>query len=243
MAQTQDDSLTVLTSITHRTLSYETYAILKQSILNLELAPGAPIDETRVALRLGVSKTPVREAIARLEGERLVVSMAGKRSYVADIAPQTIREMFKVRMLLEASSLSDITPTLTDTEIDQIGQLLDPGGLTTDLDDMFAFVNWNERFHTCLIRFSDNEYLVDVVGTLLDQSRRAAAAILRSEQHAAIPALLHETVERHTAIHAAIVRRDATCAADLMRADIRSFLRLLDQPGMQAAFEALSAAP
>lgn len=229
-----------LTSITHRTLSQEAYLVLKECILNLELAPGAEIDEGQIAATLGASKTPIRAAIARLEGEGLIVSRPGRKSYVANISPRTIHEIFQVRSTLESAVLHATALEMTVDDLEYIRTILDETKLALTNGNLSEFTNLNQRFHAYLIHRSDNSYLKDLINTLLDQTHRAASAVLRSEQPDVQFILTQQTMQRHTSIYEAIVDRDADRAAGLLRYDIEIVLEVIDMPEVKSSLQELS---
>lgn len=225
--------------MSYRTRADDCYDQLKASILRLDLGPGTMLDEVEIAAQIGVSKTPVREALARLAGEGFVVSPPGRRSLVADLTIETISEIYRVRMLLESASLRELTPHLTDTDFAALQQLVDRTAETLDQDELSGFVAASEGFHLLLIERTGNRCLEAIARRLFDQADRIRAAIFRAEQQTAQHALSRRGVQNHQAILDALVARDADRAAALMRADIAMFLDAASTPEMQAAFRRL----
>lgn len=225
--------------VNHRTRADDCYDQLKTSILRLDLAPGAMLDEVEIAAQIGVSKTPVREALARLAGEGFVVLPPGRRSQVADLTIETISEIYRVRMLLESASLRELTPHLTDTDFAELQQLVDRTAETLDRDELSGFVAASEGFHLLLIGRTGNRCLEVIARRLFDQADRVRAAIFRAEQQATQHTLSRRGVQNHQAVLDALVAGDADRAAALMRADIAMFLDAASTPEMQAAFRRL----
>lgn len=229
-----------LRPLTYNTLSQECYTVLKRGILNLELAPGATLDEVKIAQQLQVSKTPVREAVARLEGEGLVTSEPGRKSRVAEISLKSIHEIFEVRQLLESASIRELAPKLTDEDLEMIRNTLEDATASLQRDEMLGYIDANEQFHAYLIRRTGNQHLINIANGLFDQARRVSAAVFRSEQMAANHERSRRGMENHFRIHDALCDRDGERAAQLIRKDIQSFLDAVSSPEMQERIEKLS---
>lgn len=215
--------------------------MLKRGILNLDLAPGETLDEIQLASQLNVSKTPVREAIARLEGEGLVVSKPGRKSYVADISMKTIHEIFEVRMLLESASIRELAPQMTEEDLQALRHSLETAMESLDRDEMLGYVDANEDFHFFLIQRTGNQHLINIVTSLLDQAHRVTAATFRSEQQHSNHNITRLGMKNHFDILDALCERDGERAADLMRRDIQMFLDAIDTEEMQERIAQLSA--
>lgn len=229
--------------LTYQTRTDDCYDLLKAGILRLDLAPGSTVDELDLAAQLGVSKTPIREAVARLSGEGLIVAMPGRKSHVAGLAVETISEVYRVRMLLESSSLRDLTPFLTSSDLRELQELIHRSTEALERDDLPGFVAANEGFHELLIQRTGNHCLMAIAKRLFEQADRVRAAIFRTEQQEAQHDLSRRGLQSHQAIHDALSQRNADRAADLMRADIQMFLDAVTTPEMQEAFRRLGSRP
>ncbi len=221
------------------TLGDHTYRALKAAILSLDLLPGTSLDEGHIASVLGVSKTPVREALARLSGEGFVVPDAGRRSRVAGLSLETIRDVYEFRILLESSSIQQVTEDLPDTVLGDLERTIDRAGRALAREDLLEYVTANDEFHRTLIHCNRNLPLRKVVDDLLDQVCRVRAAVYRSEQGLAHHLMSERGIENHRRILHALSARDAERAARMMGDDIRLFLDVVMTPTMQAAFHHL----
>lgn len=225
-----------LQPLNYTTRTDDCYGVIKAGILRLDLTPGSTLDEIDLATQLGVSKTPVREALARLAGEGFVIAPPGRKGRVADLSPELITEVYQVRMLLEAGALRDLTPNLTDPDLKRLQEFVNQTAATLDRDDLPGFVATSEGFHMLLIERTGNHYLAGVARRLFDQADRVRAAIYRTEQRSSHHALTRRGIQNHQAILDALVDRDAERASALLRADIQMFLDAATTPEMQDAF-------
>lgn len=228
---------TSLTPIAHTSLADTCYRTLRGSILSLSLQPGSPLDEVQVATQLGISKTPVREAIARLAAEGLITTGSNRRSYVARLSPESIREVAAIRMILEAGSLRELPPTLTDEVLTRIAQSQERASASMRRNDVGEFVDSNYDFHMLLIEQTGNATLVALMRGLVDQAARVTAAIFRSGDHTE---LIVKAMESHAMILAALFDRDADRAAALIREDIEIILDAAMEPRMKEKIEGLN---
>jgi len=223
--------------LTATTLTTDCYRVLKDAILKLELVPGTPLVEGQIASQLGISKTPVREALARLAGEGLVLTEAGRGSVVAGISEQTIRELYQLRIILESASLREVALDLTSADLDDLIALARTAEDARERNDQRAFIEANELFHLSLIRKGRNQALIAIVESIFEQVRRVRIAIY---QAAVTHGVADHEAEIHQPILEALTVRDADRAAAMIRADIHHFLDRLETPVIQAALRHLA---
>lgn len=231
---------TTFRPLVYSTLASDCYTRIKRAILDLDLAPGAPIDEGQTAAQLGISKTPVREALARLIGEGFVVSGTGRRSYIAELSLERIQEIYHVRIMLETSSLREVTPRLTDDVVASLAHCITEAEQALAQEDLSGFLEANRPFHTSLIECSKNRYLISLARGLFDHARRVNAAIFRAEQRIGRHTLSTQGLSLHQEILHALAARDADGAAELLREDIQLSLDTISTPEMQEIFAALA---
>jgi DNA-binding GntR family transcriptional regulator len=139
---------------------------LVERILTGEIPPGSRINESLLSRALGVSQTPVREALLRLEGQGFLVVQPAKGFFVREFSEREVRDLYPVLAELEAMALkaAGIPPAHTVDELERINQKLTGAagrpGFAIETDD---------RFHTTLLSACPNEYLLDMI----ERSRRA----------------------------------------------------------------------
>ena len=230
----------VLTRLSPSTLNKDCYRVLKEAILNLDLVPGTQIIESNVAAQLGISKTPVREALARLASEGFVVAGPGRRSYIAGLSVDALREIYQVRAILETASVRQVTPILTNADLTELDAAIQRAFQGLEREDLSAFLDANEHFHTHLINCSRNQCLIDIAMRLFDHVRRVRSALYCSEQMTHDHDLSRKGIENHQRILAALTERDAERAAAEMAIDVQTFVDLMDTPTVQEALLALT---
>ena len=142
---------------------------VRKRILNGELKPGSKINESDVASRLGISRSPVREAFRVLEREGLLVTLPRKGSYVTDISLQDLKELFEVRVLLECYAIDCIKKRASESP-DQIIALIDEiGNELFKEPDEFTVIS---GFHYSLVELSNNYRLIELYKILAVSLRR-----------------------------------------------------------------------
>jgi len=192
-------------------------------------------------MQFGISKTPVREALARLTGERFVVLGIDRKPIVADLSIEMIREVYAIRLMLEPASLHRVSPRLTEDDLQKLGAMVQTAQSALASEDTATFVATNGEFHVSLIGLSGNRCLINLTRGLFDQADRIRMAIHRVEQQAAYDSLCAEGLEHHRQIVAALTAYDADRAAAMMIADIQLFLDAANTTEMQQAFTLLRA--
>ncbi len=145
------------------------HAVLRAEILNCELPPGAEIREAELAARFQVSKSPIRDALMRLEREGLVISTPRQGYRVASISPTDVEDMFQLRIALERACMERIIRHASDAQLAQLDRFrhFDPAQWDHN------FVAYNRAFHHMLAELSANARMRDQLIDLIDQMERA----------------------------------------------------------------------
>ncbi|MBP2297503.1 GntR family transcriptional regulator [Azospirillum picis] len=193
-------------------LADRTYEHLRELILSREIPGGAEIPEGRLAERLQLSRTPVREALVRLVGERLL-ERTGDRAYRVRIV--TAREFFdcmQMRELLECHAIEAAVPRIADAQLAELREGL--RALDDGAGDELQHWQYDNRFHSAFARAAGNEALEETVTRM-----RVVARLFRiSGRH-------HRKQEvdgEHLAILDAAERRDPAAARAAMLAHLRA---------------------
>jgi DNA-binding GntR family transcriptional regulator len=189
------------------------YDDLRAAIIGLELKPGARIDKTEVCERLGVSRQPLAEAIARLAEERLVEVEPQKGTFVARIRISDVAEAAFVRRALEVATVTAIAPAIDDATVARLERVLAYQAAALKARDAAEFYTLDVRFHTMLFERLSMRRVAEVVDTSRAQLERARRLMLPTgrSQH---------TLKEHRAIVAALKARDAERAARAMGAHL-----------------------
>lgn len=179
---------------------------LRDAIRKGILKPGERIMEIKLAEELGVSRTPVREAIRKLELEGYVVMMPRRGTYVADMSIRDINEIFEIRTALESLSNGLAAEHITEDELEHLQRLLVIiGGYIKD-GDMEKIVETDIEFHDLLYHAARNSRLVGIISNLRDQLTRFRTLSM------SYPGRLEATLDEHRSIVEAIARGDGRAA-------------------------------
>lgn len=197
-------------------LKERAYRIIKQNIVSCAFPPGSLLNEKDLVERIGVSRTPIREALNRLEQEKLVTIIPQRGSFVTEITPQVIKDVFQVREMLEPCLVGRVTPLVDAADLadfrDRFRQLA--------YGDYDAAISLDDDFHNFIIRASGNKYLMNLMENLYAQNERIRAIMMR------MPQRLSETVDEHLAVIDAMAARDEATAMAAMRQHIISAMHM-----------------
>jgi len=196
-----------------RELVFET---LREAIINGILKPGERLMEVQLAEELGVSRTPVREAIRKLELEGFVVMIPRKGAYVADISLKDVADVFEVRAALESLAAGLAAERITEEEIEELERVLVQQQNLADSDRLEDIIKIDTDFHDVLYRASRNERLVQIVSHLREQIQRFRTASLSQ------PGRMRIALEEHKELVEAIAERNVEKAQSLAREHIEN---------------------
>lgn len=182
---------------------------LREAIINGVLKPGERLMEIQLAEELGVSRTPVREAIRKLELEGFVIMIPRRGTYVADLSIKDINEVFEVRTALDVLAAGLAAERITDEELEQMERLLVHIGEYIEKEDMDKIVEADSQFHDILYRASRNDRLVQIINNLREQLTRFRSISM------SYPGRLKNTLEEHSRLVEALAMRDVKLAEKL----------------------------
>lgn len=222
------------------TLSEQCYQRLKTAITNLELRPRTILSENQLAEQLGISKSPVRDALARLSGEGYLVSDGGRKCRVADLDAKTVREFYTVRIYLETSSLREVAPSLGTEDFERLQAIIDADRAFMRSGDLSNVVLSSSGFHLLLIEKSENRQLIRIAKHLFDQANWVRTAIQLAEQESDHQDLSNRGLQNHQLILDSLVSGDLDRSVSLLREDIEIFLHAATSPAYQEIFEKLA---
>ena len=188
------------------------YRELKRRILDNRLTVGTQYMEQEVAELLSMSRTPTREALIRLANEGLVEIRPRHGMRIKPISLRDMREIYEVITALEASAAAlAARDGLTADQIDALHRAVADMDRALQHDDLESWAEADERFHRLLVEYSDNERLIALVRTFVDQSHRVRMLTLRLRPR---PSTSNQD---HRAVIEAIARGDADAARRLHR--------------------------
>ncbi len=205
----------------------QVYVALRGAIVSAELEPGRQLSENELAERLGVSRTPVREALGRLRDERLVAIVPQLGTFVTLISPAAVEDAAFIREALECAAIRLATDRMTDAGLAELQANLAAQARAEAEHDAAAFDALDEALHRLLAELSGHEIAWSL-------SRRANGHLDRVRGLSLPePGYLGEMVSEHRALVAAIADGDADRAEGALRHHLRMVLSNL--PQIQAA--------
>ena len=198
------------------------YQEVKARIIGNVYPPNLQVLEQDLALQLGMSRTPVREALIRLEREGLVEILPRRGMRIVPIAPDDMREIYEVLTCLEARAAGRLAER-RPSEAELAPLIEAQAGMERALDqgDLEAWAEADERFHATLLELAGNRRLAAMALTLFDQVRRARMATLRMRP------LPRQSNRDHRAVIEAILAGDAGKARTLHEDHRRRAMHLL----------------
>lgn len=166
---------------------------LRQAILRGELKPGERLMEIQLANKLGVSRTPIREALRKLELEGLVNMEPRKGAEVADITEKSLRDVLEVRKALEELSVQLACEKITEEEIEELKRVAERFKDTLNDQDVTKIAEADVAFHDVIYTATDNQKLILLLNNLREQMYRYRVEYLKKEE--AYPQLIAEHEE------------------------------------------------
>ena len=193
----------------------QAYSRLKDAILSLELRPGEPVVEKEWAERLGMSRTPVREALHRLEHEGLVTNDRRHGWLVYSLSLDDIRQIFDIKIVLEGLAARLAAQQLTEEQATRLRRALEDIASVTEDHDLDAWHIADQAFHQVLFEAAGNPRLQQIVNSLNSQMHRIRAG------HLALEGRMARSLEEHRTIAEAILSGDGQAAKEAMHTHLQ----------------------
>lgn len=197
-------------------LNQRAYIEIRRRILNGELSAETPLSEYQLADELELSRTPVREAVKRLEREGLVQSIPNRGTFIAELTARDISEIYQVREQLEGFAARIAAETMSDENIRKLDEEIRTLNTLASDGRLMEVVDSDIRLHKQIIASTQNSRLTALLGTLDDQMHRVRALFPQSSQW------LEATLAEHASIVKAIKDRNGDEAEKAMKAHLRS---------------------
>jgi DNA-binding GntR family transcriptional regulator len=200
--------------LTTANLRGQAVEMLRASIVAGELAPGEIYSAPALAERLGVSATPVREAMLDLANDGLVEPVRNRGFRVVVVDEDALDEISELRQMLEVPAMASVVARAGDEELGALFQKVDRIEAAAESSDAAEFLLADRDFHLSLLALGGNARLVRLIGQLRNQTRLAGIKLLADSGQLTASAL------EHRPILDAACRRDAEVAQALMRAHL-----------------------
>lgn len=182
---------------------------LRKAILKGELKPGERLMEIALAERLGVSRTPVREAMRKLALEGLVVMIPRRGAQVANITEKDLNDVLEVRIALENLSIENACARMTEEQLAELWKAAKDFEATMAEGNLVKLAEADVAFHEVIYKSSDNRRLNQVLNNLREQIYRYRVEYLKDEETRNL------LVKEHEEIYEAIRNRDVKQAQEI----------------------------
>ena len=194
--------------------SEDAYRKLREAIHAGDLKPGDRLLEEKLAKFLGSSRTPVREALSRLENDGLIVKDASRGMIIAELDASMIAELYAIREALEGTAAGLAARHASDAETLTLRQIADRDSAFAQ--DPLRLAKNNRLFHETLYRSAHNRYLLKTLSALYETMALVRTSLAYSEER------IRLTIQQHQQIVSAIEQQNAKSAEEVARAHVRA---------------------
>jgi DNA-binding GntR family transcriptional regulator len=149
-------------SIDTSNINEKVYDFLKQGITDFTYPPGHKFDLRELRRQIGISQTPIKDALFRLSGEGLVEISSRRGTFVKEVTKKDIGEIYDARMILEGGAGEMVARTITDEQLDELEMLFRKTLEKGANSDYKIFMEREREFHLAIIRFADNKKLLSI---------------------------------------------------------------------------------
>ena len=204
-------------------LADRAYLAIRDQLIMLDMQPGEPIDDDQLAKTLGVGRTPVREALKRLEGDRLVVSYPRRGTFATGMDIADLAYISEIRLQLEplaARRAAERAPRTTRAELDELAVRVE--AVDVARADRTQVMRWDLSVHRAIYRAANNPHLEDVLIRYDNLATRIHCMFLER-----LSTLDMQVVAEHVALLRAIAAGEADRAEDLAREHVLGFERAI----------------
>lgn len=213
-------------------LRRKVFAVLEDAVLNGKYRPGESLTEGRLAAELGVSRTPIREALTQLEHEGLVQLVPNKGALVTGISQKDIQDIYTIRMLIEGLAARWAAENIDEQELKDLQNAIELEEFYTLKNDLEQLIRLDSRFHQVIYTASKSRPLMYMLKTFHHYIQRARSQSLET------PGRAYKALQEHKVIFQAIREHDGAQAEALTAEHIhKASLNLLKALGEQQALQ------
>lgn len=214
-----------------KSLGQDVFEYLKNAIIDQTIEPGSRLVESRIAEMLGISRTPLREALHKLEREEWIEKIPSGGFQVVTLTREDIEQTFGIRSVLEAYAARLAAENYQETDLAPLEKKMAEYQACLGKKNNDKLQEINTEFHDLLYELSKNPKLIKMINQLRAQISRFRQIILKQEGYAL------ESNQDHIKMLAAIKNRDGAVVEDLVRAHIlkgkNAVLSQLNQEGKE----------
>ena len=190
----------------HQTLREQIVSSLRESIIKGELNPGQKLTEPELAEKLGISRTPIREAFRQLESEGFLTVMPRRGAVVSRLTRKEIDDFYELKSLLEGYAARIAAERINEKGIEKLRKINEQLVTLAEKGDVEGFFTKNDEFHSTFISYCGNEKLLEFREHMVQRFMRFRLEAL------SVPGRLMDSVTQHRNIIRALARKDGRLA-------------------------------
>ncbi len=214
----------IIRTMAKQSLAQMIHQALRRGILRGEIPPGHRLVEERLAREMGASRTPVREALQRLEQERLIEKLPRGGYEIRHVAPRDLEEIFGIRSLLESYAAALATRRIRPEVIRGLEAIIEESRNCLEVRDLERFIELNTQFHDSLYRASESERLCAMIQQMWDYFYRYRRVLLL------VQGMPETSLQDHERMIRAMKEGDERAVETLVREHIlRGLSKLLEE--------------
>lgn len=202
--------------VDHTSLRGKVFAQIKEAILEGVYQPGQTLRESTIAKELGVSRTPVREAIRQLELEGLVASIPNKETVVAGISDEDVHDIFLIRAQLEGLAGKKAVKSITKEELEELEEILALTSFYVQKQDINALKQLDHRFHEVIYKATKSKTLRHILSDFHHYIQRARKISIGT------PGRAEKVLEEHQRIYEALKDGDEEAVERLINEHVHN---------------------
>jgi DNA-binding GntR family transcriptional regulator len=185
-----------------KSLKEQAFDKLKELIITGALEPGELQNEKRLAEALGVSRTPVREALLELSREGMVAFVPGKGVEVCKLTTQQVRDVFEIRRIIEGYVIKKIATRLTEADIKKIDKNISNQEKMLNRTERLGFIEYDKQFHLYLASKIGNQQIESILDNLRDQMHLMGVRAIEDYSR------MKQVIDEHRAIFAGLKEKN-----------------------------------
>ena len=210
--------------ISHQNLDQKVYETLKSIIIERKLIPGEKIFQDKLAQELGVSRTPLVNALKKLEHEKLITAIPRRGYYVRLVSKEEMVQIFELREVLEGLAARRAATRISDAQIKKLKRFFKNVKVSDAPEDVKKYAEEDRQFHNYLVEVGGKELLASILETY-----NIIAFSYQVDRQAGLVRSPTETIQEHLAIIEAISNRDPSRAEETARLHLANTAKRLRQ--------------
>ena len=184
-------------------LNQKVYRVLKGAIIKGFLEPGTKLLENKIAEKMHVSRTPVREAMQKLLAEGFVKTTPNQTMVVTEVSPEDVKEVLQIRGVLEGLAARIVAKKINGQEIDELEKIITQMSLHITKKDLVSYCKVDDEFHNLVLNICGNKWIIQIRDNLGNFIYRFRIKSL------SVPGRLKHSLEEHQAIMEALKKHDS----------------------------------